>query len=59
MKLAGFFLLLAGCIIILSAISLLAAAAVARDAFMLAGLAVQAVGLVLAFRSHLSFRETR
>jgi len=53
MKLAGFLLLLAGWIIVLSAVALLASPA-QRAGFVLAGIGVEAVGLVLAVRSHLA-----
>ena len=51
MRLAGFLLLLAGWIIALTAIILLPSP-VARGSFLLAGIAVEAIGLVLVFRSH-------
>ena len=54
MKLAGFLLLLAGWVIVLSAVALLASAR-QQAGFVLAGLGVEAVGLVLAVRSHLAF----
>jgi len=54
MKLAGFLLLLAGWIIVLSAVALLPAP-VQRAGFVLAGIGVEAVGLVLAVRSHHAF----
>ena len=56
MKIAGFLLLVAGWIIVLSALVLLASAP-ARVVFVLAGAAVEVLGLVLAFRSHLTLRE--
>jgi len=49
MKLAGMFLLLAGWGIVVSAV-LLFPRPVSRGLFVLAGLAVQAIGLILAFR---------
>jgi len=52
MKLAGFLLLLAGWAIVLSAVALLASAP-QRFGFVLAGLGVEALGLILAVRSHL------
>jgi hypothetical protein len=58
MKLAGFFLLVAGWIITLTAIVLLPSAG-ARAAFLFAGIGVEAAGLVLVFRSHLPAKETR
>ena len=51
MSLIGFFLQIAGWIIVLAAISLLEAAA--RTAFALAGFCVQLLGLVIVVRSHL------
>ena len=56
MKLAGFLLLLAGWTIVLSAVTLLASAG-QRAGFVLAGIGVEAVGLVLAVRSHLVLPE--
>lgn len=58
MKLAGFFLLVAGWIIALTAIVLLPSPG-ARTTFLLAGIAVEAAGLVLVFRSHLPAKEAR
>jgi hypothetical protein len=52
MKLAGFLLLLAGWGIVLCAVALLRSAG-QRNGFVLAGLAVEVLGLVLAVRSHL------
>ncbi|MDE3108840.1 MAG: hypothetical protein KGL02_02760 [Acidobacteriota bacterium] len=52
MKLLGFLLLLAGWAIVLAAIVLLPAAAV-RGAFVLAGIAVEVLGLGLFIRAHL------
>ena len=52
MRVAGFFMLLAGWVLVLAALALLPSAAT-RVIFLLAGLAVEVVGLVLAFRSHL------
>jgi hypothetical protein len=57
MKLAGFALLLAGWALVLSALILLRAA-VPRTIFVLAGMAVEGLGLGLAFRSHI-VRERR
>lgn len=51
MKAAGFLLLFAGWIIVIAALLLLPSAA-SRVAFVLAGVAVQVLGLVLAVRSH-------
>ena len=58
MKLAGFLLLLAGWIIVLSAVALLASPGQRLD-FVLAGIGVEAVGLVLGVRSHLVFSGER
>ena len=58
MKLAGFLLLLAGWAIVICALALLASAA-QRGGFVLAGIGVEALGLVLAFRSHLVAAEDR
>ena len=53
MKLAGFLLLPAGWAIVLTAMALLAQTqATARTGFVLAGLCVEALGLVLVVRSH-------
>jgi hypothetical protein len=52
MKLAGFLLLLAGWGIVMCAVALLASAS-QRTGFVLAGIGVEALGLVLAVRSHL------
>ena len=49
MKFAGMMLLLSGWIIVISSVVLLSAA-VSRDIFFLAGLGMQALGLVFAFR---------
>lgn len=51
MKLAGFLLLVAGWAIVVAALLLLPPAA-SRVMFVLAGVAVQVLGLVLAVRSH-------
>jgi len=53
MKVAGLLLLLAGWILVLAAIALLAAAG-PRGAFLLAGVGVEVLGLVLLARSHLT-----
>ncbi|HEX4643884.1 MAG TPA: hypothetical protein VH161_10465 [Candidatus Acidoferrales bacterium] len=58
MKAVGFLMLLAGWFLVLSAIVLFAASSL-RGAFVLAGIAVEAVGLSLAFRSHLILREDK
>jgi hypothetical protein len=52
MKLTGFLLLLAGWIIVLAAIALLPHRP-AEIGFVMAALAVQALGLTLVFRAHL------
>ena len=51
MKMAGLLLLVAGWLLVLAAIVMLRAAA-PRAAFVLAGVAVQGLALVLAFRAH-------
>ena len=51
MKVAGLFLLVAGFLLVTSALVLLAPNA-PRGAFVLAGIAVQILGLGLAFRAH-------
>ena len=58
MKLAGFFLLITGWIIALTAIVLLPSPS-ARTAFLLAGMGIEATGLVMLFRSHMPPKETR
>jgi len=58
MKLAGFLLLLAGWAIVIFAVALLASAG-QRLGFVLAGIGVETLGLVLAFRSHLVAAEDR
>lgn len=58
MRLVGFLMLLAGWFLTLAAVVLFAAAPL-RAAFVLVGLAVEALGLVLAFRSHLIPREDK
>ncbi|MGA2354308.1 MAG: hypothetical protein ABSG02_07420 [Terriglobales bacterium] len=52
MKIAGFLLLIAGWGIVVAAVALLPSPGV-RLAFVLAGLAVEIFGLVLAVRAHL------
>ncbi len=52
MKLIGFLLLVGGWIIVLTAVILLRSAS-PRVGFVLAGMAVEILGLVLVFRSHL------
>jgi len=51
MKIAGFFLLLAGWLLVLAAVVLLASAA-SRSAFVLAGAGVEMLGLFFVFRAH-------
>ena len=51
MKLAAFLLLWAGWVIAMTAVIVLPSPG-ARAAFLLAGMAVEAVGLVIAFRVH-------
>jgi len=53
LKLAGFLLLLAGWVIVLAAVVLLAPV-LPRNSFVLAGAGVEAMGLVLVARSHLA-----
>jgi hypothetical protein len=53
MKIAGFFLLLAGWGLVLAAVVLLRGAG-AGVAFVLAGVGVEALGLVLVVRAHLA-----
>jgi hypothetical protein len=56
MKIAGFLLLLAGWLLMLSALALLARGG-PRANFLFAGLAVVVLGLVLFMRSHLTKKE--
>jgi hypothetical protein len=58
MKAAGFLLLLAGWLLVIAALIMLRTAG-AQTGFVLAGLAVEVLGLVLAARSHLSPRPDR
>ena len=58
MKVLGFLMLLAGWFLVLAAIVLFASPPL-RAAFVLAGIAVEILGLVLAFRSHLIPREEK
>ena len=58
MKAVGFLMLLAGWLLVLAAIVLFAAPPL-RAAFVLAGLAVETLGLILVFRSHLLPREEK
>jgi len=56
MRLTGFLLLLAGWVIVLAALALLAPNG-PQPAFILAGVAVEALGMVLVARSHIPRRE--
>ena len=58
MRLTGFLFLLAGWLIVLAAVALLAPA-VPRAAFVLAGLGVEVLGLIFVVRSHLAVRGER
>jgi hypothetical protein len=58
MKISGFLLLLAGWGLVLAALILLGPGA-ARNAFVMAGVGVEALGLGLAARAHLSPRRER
>jgi hypothetical protein len=58
MKFVGFLLLLTGWFLVLSAIVLLASPS-SRAGFVLAGVAVEALGLTLVIRSHLIVREDK
>jgi len=58
MKLVGFLLLLSGWALVLSALILLGST-LPRTSFILAGVGVQALGLVLVTRSHLVPRRER
>jgi hypothetical protein len=58
MKLAGFLFLLAGWLIVLAAVALLAPA-VPRAAFVLAGLGVEVLGLIFVVRSQSVVRGER
>jgi hypothetical protein len=58
MKFVGFLMLLAGWFLALAAIALFAAPPL-RDSFVLAAVAVEALGLILAFRAHLIPREEK
>ena len=53
MKVPGFLLLVAGWLLVLSALVLLPPG-IARNGFVLAGLAVEATGLIFAARSHMT-----
>jgi hypothetical protein len=56
MKVAGFLLMCAGFAIVLCTFLLLSTSA-PRGAFVLAGIAVQVMGLVLVFRAHITLDE--
>ncbi len=58
MKLAGFLLLLAGWVIVLTAVALLGSP-LPRTVFVLAGIGVEALGLTLVIRCHLIVRRQR
>ncbi len=58
MKAVGFLMLLAGWFLVLSAIVLFASPSL-RAAFVLAGVAVESLGMIIAFRSHLIPREEK
>ena len=58
MKIAGFLLLLAGWLLVLAAVVLLRATA-PQAAFVLTGMAVEALALVLVFRAHLAPHRRR
>jgi len=58
MRWLGFGLLVAGWLLVIAALILLAGAPV-QVAFVLAGLAVEVLGLVFIFRSHLIPRRSR
>ncbi len=58
MKFVGFLLLLAGWLLVPAAIVLLASAP-ARAVFVLAGVAVEALGLTFVIHSHLILREDK
>jgi hypothetical protein len=58
MKVMSFLLLAAGWILVLASLVILPSPA-SRAAFVLAGLAVEALGLALAFRSHTIPREEK
>jgi hypothetical protein len=58
MRLVGFLLLLTGWLLVLAAIVLLASPP-SRAGFVLAGVAVEALGLTFVIRSHLIAREDK
>jgi hypothetical protein len=58
MKIAGFLLLLSGLFLVLSALALLRSAS-PQALFVLLGVAVELLGIAMAFRSHLPPKERR
>jgi len=58
MKAVGFLMLLSGWLLVLAAIVLFASISL-RGPFVLAGIAVETLGLTLVFRSHLIPREEK
>ena len=58
MKVAGFLMLPAGWFLVLAAIVLFASPSL-RATFVLAGIAVEVLGLIFAFRSHLIPQEEK
>ena len=58
MRLTGFLFLLAGWLIVLAAVALVAPALL-RAAFVLAGLGVEVLGLIFVVRSHFAVRGER
>jgi hypothetical protein len=58
MRLTGFLFLLAGWLIVLAAVALVAPA-LPRAAFVLAGLGVEVLGLIFVLRSHSAVRGER
>jgi hypothetical protein len=58
MKAVGFLMLLAGWFLVLAAIVLFVSQSL-RATFVLAGIAVETLGLILVFRSHLIPREEK
>ena len=57
MRISGFLLLVAGWLLVLSALALLPPG-IARNGFVLAGLGVEATGMALVVKSHKSARES-
>lgn len=58
MKVVGFLMLLAGWFLVLAAVVLFASPPL-RASFVLAGIAVEVLGMVLAFRTHPISREEK